>query len=52
MTAIPDPFKARDTMQVGGASHAVYRLDALDTDLARLPVTVKILLENVLRKTT
>jgi len=49
VTAIPDPFKARDTMQVGGASHAVYRLDALDTDLARLPVTVKILLENVLR---
>ena len=49
MTAIPDPFTARDTLQVGGATHVVYRLDRLDADLSRLPVTVKILLENVLR---
>ena len=49
MTAIPDPFAARDTLTVGDASYAVYRLDALGTDLDRLPVTIKVLLENVLR---
>ncbi len=49
MTAIPDPFHARDTLTVGDASYAVYRLDALGADLERLPVTIKVLLENVLR---
>ena len=49
MTAIPDPFAARDTLTVGDASYAVYRLDALGADLARHPVTIKVLLENVLR---
>jgi aconitate hydratase len=49
LTAIPDPFAARDTLTVGDASYAVYRLDALGTDLERLPVTIKVLLENVLR---
>ncbi|HWH14192.1 MAG TPA: aconitate hydratase AcnA [Miltoncostaeaceae bacterium] len=49
MTAAPDPFKARDTLQVDGASYVIHRLDALGTDLARLPVTVRVLLENVLR---
>jgi aconitate hydratase len=50
LTAIPDPFKARDTLEVGGRGYGVYRLDALGVDLARLPVTVRILLENVLRE--
>jgi aconitate hydratase len=49
LTAIPDPFHARDTLTVGDASYAVYRLDALGADLERLPVTIKVLLENVLR---
>ena len=49
MPAIPDPFAARDTLTVGEASYAVYRLDALGTDLERQPVTIKVLLENVLR---
>jgi aconitate hydratase len=49
LSAIPDPFAARDTLTVGDASYAVYRLDALGADLARLPVTIKVLLENVLR---
>ena len=49
MTAIPDPFAARDTLTVGDANYVVYRLDALGADLSRLPVTVKVLLENVLR---
>ncbi|MEW6582331.1 MAG: aconitate hydratase AcnA [Actinomycetota bacterium] len=48
MTTI-DPASARDTLQVGGASHTIYRLDALGVDLDRLPYTVKVLLENVLR---
>jgi len=49
LTAIPDPFAARDTLTVGDANYVVYRLDALGADLSRLPVTVKVLLENVLR---
>jgi len=49
LTAIPDPFHARDTLTVGDSSYAVYRLDALGADLERLPVTIKVLLENVLR---
>ncbi len=49
MTAAPDPFNARDTLEVAGTSYAIYRLDALDTDLSRYPVTVRILLENLLR---
>ena len=49
MSAIPDPFAARDTLTVGSASYGVYRLDALGADLSRHPVTIKVLLENVLR---
>ncbi len=49
MPAISDPFAARATLTVGDATYAVYRLDALGADLARLPVTIKVLLENVLR---
>jgi aconitate hydratase len=44
-----DPAEARDTLAAGGASHTIYRLDRLGVDLDRLPYTVKILLENVLR---
>jgi aconitate hydratase len=49
LSAIPDPFSARDTLTAGNTTYAVYRLDALGADLSRLPVTVKVLLENVLR---
>ncbi|MCU0306474.1 MAG: aconitate hydratase AcnA [Thermoleophilia bacterium] len=49
MTAIPDPFSARETLSAGGREHTIYRLDAVAGDLARLPFTVKVLLENVLR---
>ena len=49
MTATPDPFSARDTLEAGGRDHVVYRLDAVRDDLDRLPFTVKVLLENVLR---
>jgi aconitate hydratase len=44
-----DPASTRDTLAAGGASHTIYRLDRLGVDLDRLPYTVKILLENVLR---
>src|SRR5690349_3961016 len=39
------------TLRVGETTYAIYRLDALQTrwDVARLPYTLRILLENVLR---
>ena len=48
---LPDPFSARALLAVGDRRLAYYRLDRLDTqlDLGRLPMTVKVLLENVLR---
>jgi aconitate hydratase len=48
---VPDPFGARATLTVGADPLTYYRLDALADriDLERAPVTVKILLENVLR---
>ncbi len=44
-------FGARSTLKVGGRSYEVFRLDALQErfDVARLPYSVKVLLENVLR---
>ncbi|MGI8974761.1 MAG: aconitase family protein, partial [Gaiella sp.] len=47
----PDSFGARATLSVGGSAHEVFRLDALQSrfDVARLPYTLRILLENVLR---
>ncbi len=46
-----DSFSARSTLSVGGAEHEIYRLDALQSqfDVLRLPYTLRILLENVLR---
>jgi aconitate hydratase len=50
----PDPFRARSTLAMPlGETVTYYRLDALQeqglADLDRLPFTVRILLENVLR---
>ena len=44
-------FDARATLTVGGTSHAIYRLDALEGvhEVSRLPYSLKILLENLLR---
>jgi aconitate hydratase len=44
-------FGARDTLDVGGRSYEIYRLDALQQrfDVARLPFSLKVLLENLLR---
>src|SRR5262245_52180343 len=49
--AHPDSFGARSTLSVGGREVEVFRLDALQArfDVARLPYTLRVLLENVLR---
>ena len=48
-----DSFGTRDTLDVGGRSHTIYRLDraaeALGLDLERLPFSLRVLLENLLR---
>jgi aconitate hydratase len=46
-----DSFGARSELEVGGIAHEVYRLDSLqqEFDVARLPYSIKVLLENVLR---
>ena len=49
-TSIPDPFSARGTLRAGDRTLTYYRLDRSGAaDLGRMPMTVKILLENVLR---
>jgi aconitate hydratase len=49
--ASPDSFSARSTLSVGDAGYEIFRLDALQSryDVLRLPYTLRILLENVLR---
>ena len=44
-------FGARSTLEVSGRDYEVFRLDALQErfDVARLPYSIKVLLENVLR---
>src|SRR5690348_16299120 len=44
-------FDARATLTVGGRDVEIYRLDALQAkyDVARLPFSLKVLLENLLR---
>ncbi|HWM62645.1 MAG TPA: aconitate hydratase [Solirubrobacterales bacterium] len=46
-----DSFGARSTLELSGRSYEIFRLDALQSrfDVARLPYSVKVLLENVLR---
>ncbi len=46
-----DSFGSRSTLAVGDASYEIFRLDALQAryDVLRLPYTLRILLENVLR---
>jgi aconitate hydratase len=46
-----DSFGARSTLDVSGRSYEIFRLDALQSrfDVARLPYSIKVLLENVLR---
>jgi aconitate hydratase len=46
-----ESFGARSTLEVGGRSYEIFRLDALQAryDVARLPYALKVLLENLLR---
>src|SRR3954465_14536284 len=47
----PNSFDARGTLNAGGRDVTIYRLDALQSshDVARLPFSLKVLLENLLR---
>jgi aconitate hydratase len=47
----PDSFGARGSLQVGDASYEIFRITALADrfDVARLPYSVKVILENLLR---
>src|SRR3954466_16074963 len=49
--AHPDSFGAKATLEAGGEKYEIFRLDALQQkyDVARLPYSIKILLENLLR---
>ena len=52
-TASPDPFGARDTFETGNGPAHLYRLSALADegyDLDRLPLSIRILLEGLLRR--
>ncbi|MDN5858112.1 MAG: aconitate hydratase, partial [Pseudonocardia sp.] len=44
----PDSFGARGTIQVGGTEHEIFRLSAVE-GAQRLPFSLKVLLENLLR---
>ncbi|MBV9803295.1 MAG: aconitate hydratase, partial [Solirubrobacterales bacterium] len=48
---MPNSFDAKATLTVGGRQYEIFRLDALQAsyDVARLPFSLKILLENLLR---
>jgi aconitate hydratase len=49
--SVADPFSSRAALDVGGERYEIFRLDALQEryEIARLPYTLRILLENVLR---
>ena len=49
--AHPDSFGARSELSVGDKNFEIFRLDALQQkyDVARLPYSLKVLLENLLR---
>ncbi|HEX4010325.1 MAG TPA: aconitate hydratase [Solirubrobacteraceae bacterium] len=51
MSATENSFDAKATLSVGDTSYEIFRLDALQSkfDVARLPFSLKILLENLLR---
>src|SRR5438309_3341116 len=49
MATEADSFKTRDVLAVGGSRFAIHRLDALGERATRLPFSLKVLLENLLR---
>src|SRR5579863_9445505 len=48
MAQVQDSFGARARFESGGQSYEIFRLDAVDGS-ARLPYSLKILMENLLR---
>ena len=50
-SAAPDSFGARGSLAVGDATYQIYRINALADrfDVARLPYSIKVVLENLLR---
>ncbi len=52
-SAHPNSYSARNTLAAGDSSYTIFRLDALEkagiANVARLPYSMKILLENLLR---
>ena len=52
MAGHPDSFGSRSTLTVGGRELEIFRLDALQSrfDVFRLPYTLRVLLENALRR--
>jgi aconitate hydratase A / 2-methylisocitrate dehydratase len=50
MATNPDSMKTRGTLEVGGIRYALHRLDGLGSRVARLPVSLRVLLENLLRR--
>jgi aconitate hydratase A / 2-methylisocitrate dehydratase len=45
-----DSLKTRGTLEVGSLRYAIHRLDALGARVTRLPFSLRILLENLLRR--
>ncbi len=50
MATNPDGFGTRGTLEVGGVGYALHRLDALAGRVERLPFSLRVLLENLLRR--
>jgi aconitate hydratase len=51
MSNVSNSFNARSTLEAGGKSYEIWRLDALEDkyNVSRLPYSLKVLLENLLR---
>ncbi len=49
MASAADSFHTRSTLEVGGTRFAIHRLETLGARAARLPFSLKVLLENLLR---
>jgi aconitate hydratase len=50
MATHPDSFSSRGTLTVGGTTYALHRLGGLGARASRLPVSLRVLLENLLRR--
>ncbi len=48
-TKVFDPFKSRETLNVNGEQFGIYKLQKVAPDLQRLPYSIRVLLEAVLR---